>query len=811
MRAKVRTEGLIAVCIGGLAVSLSCVWGVGRDVPAGLLCVAHFDQYPAASWAEGTRTPPFVFQRLPLCDGKFGRALALGRNDRFIIVGDDGNFRPTQGAIQMWIRPNTDGDDGRVWSVLSIRVEPKNYLNINKLSNGRLGTATGSAGVGPYRRIDADVSHWKAGEWHHVAVSWGNGRLAFFLDGELVGEATKSIAPKRVVPQIVVGASFDGAIDELAIWGVPKRSFITTRPISSADLGEPEWPKPGPPPLGDVDRYRVALPKTERGYVVVTKHFVDEVDPRASVRDISARPRLSTFAAAGEYQSIGLVVYATYDMREIEVRASALRRQDGQSIPASDVSIFLNRRALQRKAPRTPKDAVMPVAALLDPYQPFDLPAGYFKEITITIRVPREAGPGRYTGSVEICPKGRDAMQIPLLLRVLPFRLEPSNRKQFGMYYELNLSEAARERVCLELQDLRDHGVTNLYSYLSIRYKKQGNEIVPSYDELDEGLALLRRFGFNGTIIIRTGFTQLAGLLGHKEIERHAGAKPIDDERFTRLAVKALRGLAPLKAKYADMRIAVTHMDEVLGAKRLPLYISLTKPVRQAPSERMYITLHTMPRPWVPEATRRLDPYVDIRCYNGHALDLWIQAGHTFDELRQKLEQSGDEGWVYYNPHRPFFIAKWARIVNGLFLWWSPLKVHCPYRYRTMRGYPYSFIHNMGFSVTWAQDGKTPVATRQWEGFRLGVQDVWYTCMLEDLVGKAKASAQDTASCKAAERWLEHLRGLMPKTPEIQGIKNESPVVFKVAERLDGAAFENIRRTTAEHIVKMQQVLKEKQ
>lgn len=802
MTAKSRTNGLVAVCMTELALSLLSVSAASGGVPDGLLYVAHFDQYPAASWAKGSRTSPDLFRRPPLCDGKFGKALALGRDDRFGVVGDDGNFTPAQGAVEMWVRPNVDGDDGSVWSLLTISVERKNYLNINKLGNNRLGAATGSAGVGPYRRIDTDVSHWKAGEWHHVAVSWGNGQLAFSVDGKLVGEATKSVAPKRVVREIVVGGRFDGAVDELAIWSAPRASFSFTRPIPVPDLDEPEWSKPGPPPLADVDRYRFALPAAEQGYAITTKHFIDEVDPQTAPTDLPDTSRLSTFAAAGEYQTVGFVIYATDDLPDIQLRATALRSQDGRSIPGSNVSIFLNRRALQRKAPRMPKDAVVPVAALLDPCQPFDLPAGYFKEVTITVRVPFDTRPGMYSGAVELGVTGRGTEPIPLSLRVLPFRLKPSDRKQFGMYYDLDLSESARERTLLELQDLRDHGVTSLYSYLSIRYKKQGGEIAASYDELGEGLELLRRFGFDGTVVIRTGFTELARLLGHEDVGRHAAGKPVEDERFMELAVRALRGLAPLKAKYADLRLVVTHMDEVLGRKRLPLYISLTKPVREVPTELMYITLHTIPRSWVPEATKLIDPYVDVRGYNGHALDLWIQAGHTFDELKQELEQSGDEGWVYYNPHRPFFIAKWARIVNGLFMWWSPLKVHCPYRYRTMRGYPYSFIHNMGFSVRSIQDLKTPIATRQWEGFRLGAQDVWYICMLEDLVAQAGESAPALA---AAER-LKHLRSMMPKSNEIQGIDNESPVVFRAAERLDGAAYEKLRLTTAEHIIKMRQM-----
>ena len=48
----------------------------------------------------------------------------------------------------MWIRPNWDGADGQVHSLFSARVKPGNYLNLNKLADGRLGVATGGAGEG---------------------------------------------------------------------------------------------------------------------------------------------------------------------------------------------------------------------------------------------------------------------------------------------------------------------------------------------------------------------------------------------------------------------------------------------------------------------------------------------------------------------------------------------------------------------------------------------------------------------------------------------------------------------------------------
>jgi len=147
--------------------------------------------------------------------------------------------------------------------------------------------------------------------------------------------------------------------------------------------------------------------------------------------------------------------------------------------------------------------------------------------------------------------------------------------------------------------------------------------------------------------------------------------------------------------------------------------------------------------------------------------------------------------------------------VNGLYMWWSPLHVHCPFRYRTMRTYPLSFIHNMGYSVKSQEDFTTPIATRPWEGFRLGAQDAWYFCMLEDLV--AKAQGRPMREVEAAAAWLRRLRALMPAADEIQEIAEKQcrdyPVVYTVAKRLDGKGMAELRLNTAKHIIALREAL----
>ena len=158
--------------------------------------------------------------------------------------------------------------------------------------------ATGGAGVGSYIRVEADISGWRAAEWHHLALTWGDGMLAFYLDGELVGEREGSIPPRRVMPAITVGGSWDGAVDELAIWSERRTQFALQAPIAAPELEAPEMDLALPPPVTDLDRYELALPDAPRGYHVVPKHYVDEVDWNEKGNEIRLTVRLGKAAEA---------------------------------------------------------------------------------------------------------------------------------------------------------------------------------------------------------------------------------------------------------------------------------------------------------------------------------------------------------------------------------------------------------------------------------------------------------------------------------------------------------------------------------
>jgi len=236
--------------------------------------------------------------------------------------------------------------------------------------------------------------------------------------------------------------------------------------------------------------------------------------------------------------------------------------------------------------------------------------------------------------------------------------------------------------------------------------------------------------------------------------------------RFFAAVKQAMQGLAKLSDDYPEFELMPTHMDEVFGRERLDRYIRLTEAVRQVPDLRVYITMHNDPKRDVSEMMRRCDPFVDVRCYNGHCMDNYIRAGKSFDDLRQELDTAGDEAWLYHNIRGAFFPAEWTRLVNGYYLWISPLRIHVPWMYYSFKGSPFDATdgpHLRGGDFAYAvPDPKDParmVPTRHWEGFREGIDDIRYLSTLETLIDK-HASAP---AAREAAAWLQNLRkGVTP-------------------------------------------------
>jgi hypothetical protein len=344
-----------------------------------------------------------------------------------------------------------------------------------------------------------------------------------------------------------------------------------------------------------------------------------------------------------------------------------------------------------------------------------------------------------------------------------------------------------------------------LVSNLAVHFELVDGSVKPSLESLRHGLALLRKHGFHGPMPVHTGCEHAARLLKYNPVD-DAG-DPEVRKRFLSVVRDAMERLVELGAEFPEFELLPTHMDEVFGRDRLTRYIRLTEAVRQAPSLRVYITLHNDPKRDVTGMMRQCDPYVDVRCYNGHCMDNWIRAGNTFDDLRRRLDDSGDEAWLYHNIRGAFFPAEWTRLVNGYYLWISPLRIHVPWMYYSFKGNPFDATDgprlrggDFAYAAPHPDDPTQMVPTRHWEAFREGVDDLRYLETLEALIDEHRG----TPEAAAAATWLANLRkGVTPETADLEPIEKESPLLVFLAAKLDGADYRRIRRQAAAHIVRL--------
>jgi hypothetical protein len=111
-------------------------------------------------------------------EGKFGQGLYVGAGNWLRLPLTKKTLNRAEGTIAFWFKPDNDMPDGKYRRMLAIG----NEFSLHKDQFNRL-----SFHIGTKHVTTKDVS-WKAGTWHHVAVTWknaeGEGDLCLYFDGD---------------------------------------------------------------------------------------------------------------------------------------------------------------------------------------------------------------------------------------------------------------------------------------------------------------------------------------------------------------------------------------------------------------------------------------------------------------------------------------------------------------------------------------------------------------------------------------------------------------------------------------------------
>lgn len=545
---------------------------------------------------------------------------------------------------------------------------------------------------------------------------------------------------------------------------------------------------------------------TTAPWLVCAKHWADDVDVTQPPTPLSAQATLTVAAAPGEYEPVNFMIYAI-DTSLDDVRVSLSDLQgDGGGIATDACNVRLVLRRLMRDIYTFPPERSTVVSRFLLPNQPVDIPAGTFREYHTIVHVPEDQAPGTYRGTVTIASQAGEKRSIPMAVTVRPVELGPPTPNIYGMYYRFPTDEAEWQGIERELIDIYQYGGRMLKSNLGVGYAMSDDGVVADAGRVRRGLELLAKHGYEGPMPISTGAETLARLLKYDPVADSEDVAA--SQAFDATMAKGMKALEQVNADFPQFEIMPTHMDEVFGHDRLPRYIRFTQAVQRATDMRVYITLHNDPKRGVEPLLEQIDPYVDVRCFNGHVMDSWIQAGNTFEDLAKEMAASGDEAWLYHNIRGSFFPAEWTRLVNGFYMWISPLKVHVPWMYYAYKMNPMDCTDgselrggDFAYAVADPDNPNAMIPTRHWEAYREGVDDMRYLRTLERLVEQHAGTPQ----AERAGQWLAKLRErVTPSHEELQRIETESPLLVWLAAEFDGEDYRRFREEAGSLIAELQ-------
>ncbi|MCZ7645578.1 MAG: hypothetical protein M5U26_09880 [Planctomycetota bacterium] len=129
----------------------------------------------------------------------------------------------------------------------------------------------------------------------------------------------------------------------------------------------------------------------------------------------------NVFAARGEFEPVGFAVRPLKDLGPARVEVGEFKGPGGAVLPASAWSVRAVRH-LSRRGFSAIGYKIIPQT--LREFETIELPAGFTREFVATVRVPADAQPGAYQGSLTIGSDGGLKESLKVTVHVLPVALD---------------------------------------------------------------------------------------------------------------------------------------------------------------------------------------------------------------------------------------------------------------------------------------------------------------------------------------------------------------------------------------------------
>jgi hypothetical protein len=183
------------------------------------LFVAHWNSGLSADYSAGSPTPTASQASISTVSPKFGLGgLSLTNSGDYLSYNSAGNFNPTNGTVELWIKPSVDNYlTAAAHGIFRTSPDGANQWNL-RVAGGGLQFVLQESGT-PYFAAPA-LSPWAKDTWHHVAVTWGSGGIQLYADGvNVASNPFTGFSPAGADLQLgtIFGNQASATFDELLI------------------------------------------------------------------------------------------------------------------------------------------------------------------------------------------------------------------------------------------------------------------------------------------------------------------------------------------------------------------------------------------------------------------------------------------------------------------------------------------------------------------------------------------------------------------------------------------------------------------
>jgi len=468
-------------------------------------------------------------------------------------------------------------------------------------------------------------------------------------------------------------------------------------------------------------------------------------------------PVITMAACREEFEPASFILFATRHLADVAIEVGKVTHTDGEHSLSSDVvdvrqvvcwyqsgwphvtrmrNVLIPELLVKDGAPFKVDSARRINVLGFDGYpedsdtlQPFGMRPFESKQIWLTFQPPADAQPGTYKSSITIKENGLPIAHVPLRLTVYPFKLARSIL-DYSLYYRLRPSRtpdpvATMKRMAHEVRNQVEHGINMPSTYIGSEPLRPDGESMETLEEL-------------------TRIYRESGLVDHPLIlVTMAVGRQSKPEELQRIRDMANRMVTWAKARgYNDVYFQGVDEGNLDTLRKECLAF---KAVNEG-GGKVFVACGT--------------DYFEAA---GEVLNMPVMAGALRPDIAAKTKAAGHRPFSYANPQAGVELPDTYRRNYGLKLWAAGYDGGFDYEYQShnpKQAYD-DFAqsnwrnHTMAYPTT---SGK-PIDTRQWEGWREGVDDVRYLSTLLEALDAAEADNKTAEFARETRQWLKGITG----------------------------------------------------